>query len=133
MTDSVTKFRNIIVCEDIRDEVGNKKSLMGVLSGDILVPTFPATVQIAVFFEYLPDSDDGDHLSIGFRLLRGDGEIANGGMQAIVAPKQTASFVLPRALITFENETTFKMLASVNGRPEEEILSRKIGKAPPTS
>jgi hypothetical protein len=133
VTDSATKLRNVIVCEDIRDEIGNKKSLMGVLTGDILVPAFPATIQIAVFFEYLPDSNDSDHLSIGFRLLVGDGEIVNGGMQATISSKQTASFALPKALITFENETTFKMLVSVNGRPEEEILSRRIGKAPPTS
>jgi hypothetical protein len=38
----VGKFYNVILCDDIREEIGNKKSLMGIFGGDVLVPRFPA-------------------------------------------------------------------------------------------
>jgi hypothetical protein len=133
VTATFNKFRNVIVCEDIRDEVGNKRSLMGVMAGDILVAGFPATLQIAIFLDYAPDADDGDHLSIEFRLVQGDVEIAKGGMEAAILPGLPANFILPRALVTFEKESTFRMFVSINQRPEQEILSKKIGQASVTS
>lgn len=60
----VGTFRNVVVCEDVRDEVGNKRSLMGVFSGDITVQQFPAIVQLAVYLEYAPDKDDSEGLSL---------------------------------------------------------------------
>jgi len=117
------------VCEDIRDEVGNKKSIMGMLSGDIVVPGFPAIVQIAIYFEYAPDAADGNALDIDFRLLIDELEIAKGSMKADIAGKALANFILPRGLLTFDKESSFKMTASVNKRPEIEIVSKKIVKA----
>jgi len=67
----VGTFRNVVVCEDVRDEVGNKRSLMGVFSGDITVQQFPAIVQLAVYLEYAPDKDDSEgRLSLISNLAR---------------------------------------------------------------
>lgn len=131
MTEQPNRFRNVIVCEDIRDEVGNKKSLMGVLSGDILVPSFPATIKIAVFMEYYPGADDGGQLSAEFRILQDDIEIAKGKMEAkSIRPEHPATFVFPTGLVVFEKEATFRLYASVNKRPEQEIVSKRVGKLP---
>jgi hypothetical protein len=35
---------DVIYCDDIRHEVGNKLSFMGVYTGELLVPGFPATL-----------------------------------------------------------------------------------------
>jgi len=121
-----SKFGSVIVCEDIRDEIGNKKSLMGVMGGDILVPNFPATLKIAIYMEYHPDAKDREHLSLEIRLLQDDTEIAKGKMESAKAIKGVATFVLPTGLITFDKEVNFKLLASVNGRPEQEILNKKV-------
>ena len=116
----------MIVCEDIRDEINNKKSLMGVLAGDILAPGFPAQLQIAIFFEYVPGSEDGDTVKIEFRLLQDDTEIAKGSIESPVLPAQTISAVLPRAIVVFPDKMTFRMLVTVNGRPEQEIMRKKV-------
>jgi Family of unknown function (DUF6941) len=121
-----TKFRNAILCEDIRDEVGNKKSLMGTISGDVLVREFPVTLRLAIYMEYVPEASDGDHLSVEFRLLQNETEIAKGKMESSVQPGLVSNFVLPMAFVTFEKEATFRMCASVNNGPEEEILSKKV-------
>lgn len=119
------KFSNVIVCEDIRDEVGNKKSLMGVIGGDILVPEYPATIKIAVYMEYNPNDKDREKLIVEFRLLQDEKEIAKGKLEA-ATPIKSATFILPTGLVTFDKDASFKIVASVNGRPEEEVLSKMV-------
>jgi hypothetical protein len=133
VTPNTSKFRNIIVCEDVRDEIGNKKSLMGVMGGDILVATFPATLQIAIFFEYLPSDNDPDSISVSFRILIDDAEVATGNLQAAIANKShPVMFVLPRGFVTFEKPATFKFCATVSGKSEEELVAKTIGLNPPS-
>lgn len=127
------KFRNIILCEDVRDELGNKKSLMGILGGDILVPHFPAVLKIALYMEYVPESAEEKAVTVEFRILQDDAEIAKGKMEAEISPGQTANFILPQALISFEKDTVFQFNASVNGEAEEAILNKKVMKTPATS
>jgi hypothetical protein len=40
---------HVIMCDDLRREVGNKMSLMGVYSGDILLNRLPSTLKSLVF------------------------------------------------------------------------------------
>jgi hypothetical protein len=124
------KIQNVILCEDIRDEIGNKKSLMGIMGGDILVAQFPATLQIAVYFEYAPDPDERDDFALEFRVWQGDVEIGKGAMQAPLQSSQVVSLVLPRALVGFEQEGSFRITASIRGGEEFEILNKKFMKAP---
>ena len=130
MAQTNSKFRNIIFCEDIRDEVGNKRSLMGVVAGDLLVATFPAVVQTAVYFEYAAEKRDGENLSIEFRMLQDDAEIGKGRMEANISHNKQAIFVLPRGYIQFNKPATFRIVGSVNGAPEQEIMSKRILQMP---
>jgi len=120
------RFRNIILCEDIREEAGNKKSLMGVLAGDIIVPAFPATLSVAVYFEYLPDTDDGDEFAIDFRLWQDDEELAVGEVRAPIQPGKVVTLVLPRALSVFERAKTFRMTVKGQSGEEFELLNKKV-------
>ena len=43
-----------VLCEDIRDELHNKHSLIGVYSGDILVSEIPASISLAFYLEIEP-------------------------------------------------------------------------------
>lgn len=119
-----SKFRNVILCEDIRDETGNRKSLMGVLSGDILVATLPAVIQIALFFQYHPDKNDAEDISIAMRFVDDKIEMMKGKTEG----KSTGiiTVAIPKGVATFEKETTFRVLVSVNGGAEEEILTKKV-------
>ena len=38
---SITRHLEVIFCDDIREEVGNKISYMGVYSADLTVPVLP--------------------------------------------------------------------------------------------
>jgi hypothetical protein len=122
----VGSFRNVIVCEDIREELGNKKSLMGIFPGDIVVQNLPATMQITFYIEYMPDSEDGENISFQFRLLENDQEFAKGGGTAPLVPKQIATIVLPRGIITFDKECKLRLLVSVKTGLEQELLAKRI-------
>jgi len=45
------KVRNVIFCEDIREEKSNKHILIGVFGGDLHVAEFPAFIRLAIFTE----------------------------------------------------------------------------------
>ena len=123
------KFRNIILCDDIREETHNKKSLMGVFGGDVVVAAMPATINIAVYAEY----DKGDDLISNFelRLVQDETEIAKASLRFDPqTPATVLSLVLPRAMVIFEKDCVFKIVASVDGSPEVEILSKRVFRAP---
>ena len=81
---------------------------MGVLSGDILVPAFPATIQVAVFMQYLTDESDPPHLSVIMRLTQDEIEMARVTLEADVPPTQTATFIIPKGFATFEKRNVFQ-------------------------
>jgi hypothetical protein len=53
---SVVKFTAVVLCDDIRREISNKDILIGVYSGDIVVPTFPAFINAAFWLEGVPET-----------------------------------------------------------------------------
>lgn len=53
---SVVKFTAVILCDDIRREISNKDILIGVYSGDIVVPAFPALINAAFWLEGVPET-----------------------------------------------------------------------------
>jgi hypothetical protein len=122
------RFRSVIVCDDIREEIGNKKSLMGILAGDILTASMPANVQIAFYIDYLPTDDGNDQIS--FQLLQDETEIAKGRLEVDAKRTRHASLIVPKALIRFEHECTFRMLASINGGETMELLRKQVSLNP---
>jgi hypothetical protein len=96
-----SEFRNVIVCEDVREEIGNKKSLMGLLSGDILVPQFPAQIKLAFYIEYLPPKDVVAERDLEFIIVLGDNSPISGKVR--IGPVQdVANIVIPSALAKFK-------------------------------
>lgn len=119
-------FRNVVLCEDIRDELGNKKSLMGVLGADIAVPSFPTTIKVAFYIEYEVQPEDNDSLRATFRFKEAGVLVAEGKFEAATAPGRLATFVIPSGLLTVENETEISLSMAINDRPEQELLNRKV-------
>lgn len=122
-------FRNAILCEDIRDEVGNKKTLVGVFSGDIVVGEFPANIRVAVYFEYLPP-ESSEERNLDLVLMLGDALILKLQAQIPLA-KGMASLVLPQGLLTIEGETEI-IVKSGSGDEMVEVLKKKIIKGNPS-
>ncbi|HET9244674.1 MAG TPA: hypothetical protein VFO15_02615 [Xanthobacteraceae bacterium] len=130
MNDTKDKFRNVILCEDIRDEVGAKRSLMGVFGGDIVVQSLPAQIQIAAYIEYIPDVSNGERVTFDIRMMRDDTEMMKAHAVAPMEHGKPATLILPRGLATFEKNCTLRLLIAVNGGAEIEILSKRIQQGP---
>jgi hypothetical protein len=126
----VGTFQNVIVCEDVREEIGGKKSLIGVFPGDILVPQFPITLQLALYFEYKPEKI-GSSTTLEFRLMQDDTEMAKGrAVTQLGITDEIAAVILPRGLAGFDHPCKFRLLVSENGAPEIEVVSKRIAIAP---
>lgn len=126
MTSDQNKIKNRILCEDVRKEVGNKQSLIGVIGGDVLVDDFPATLQLAIYAEYVADPGESGELSIKFKLWQDNEEIAAGVISSVVKPDQSVSLILPCAMITFEKAATFRMTASIRDGAEFILIQKRI-------
>jgi hypothetical protein len=127
VTENKHNFRAVIVCEDIRQEVNGKWSLMGVFSGDIVVQDFPAEIQLAFYIEYLPDSDEvGRMIKFDFKLLQDDTEMVKGHSESKIESGQTGTIILPRGIASFEKESRLRVFISVNEREEIEIVNKRI-------
>src|SRR5437016_4263997 len=109
-------FRNVILCEDIRDEAGNKKSLMGVISGDLILGDLPALIHVALFAEYERTTLKADTITI--KVMQNDEEIATVGLEIPDGGSHTAAVVLPRAIVRFEQECTLSFRARFREGPE---------------
>ena len=118
---SAHKFLNVVACDDVRDEVGNKKSLMGAFAGDLLVQTFPAQVQIAVYIQFQPDASRTANV-LKIRLYVEDEQLIEGTM-TVTPTDRPAAVVLPKGVVTFDKPSTFRVTASVDDGEFEELLS----------
>lgn len=128
------RFCNIILCEDVRDEIGGKHSLMGVFSGDILIPIFPATIQLATYFQYemgKSAQSEGkvaqDEIDFAITMFVDDRKIATGRMNAPVkGGEKFANFVMPKSLLTFDKPSRYRLVITLSDGRELEILNKQI-------
>jgi hypothetical protein len=71
-----TRHMWAVVCDDIRQEVGNKQSHMGIYTGEILLPTLPLTMpKLCVVLNVRTLSTDPFKRLI-VRVLKDDAELA---------------------------------------------------------
>lgn len=72
-------FLETIYCDDVRSEVGNKLSYMGVYGSNFLVPAFPTVLPkiCAVMLLHLPESTSA--ATVTFSLLCNEREIGRAG------------------------------------------------------
>ena len=135
MTDNTPNFVAVVLCEDIRDELGNKKSLMGVIAGDIIVAELPAVIQLALFSLY--QRPNLESAQIDLTLLQDEEEIAKARVAIPAGGTYIASAIIPKSLLRFERECVFSIKAKFADGPETKIAEKKIIKGnllglPPT-
>ncbi len=64
-----------VVCDDVRSEVGNKHSYIGVFSGDIIVPSFPTTLSKLCAIMNVRTVTDDPLTKLIFRILQDEAEL----------------------------------------------------------
>lgn len=87
-----SRHLEVIYCDDIREEIGNKLSYMGVYSGELTVPAAPVMLsKLCISVKVVTDISDPLQ-EIEVRVLRGEEqtELLSTGM--IPAPTDTPSF-----------------------------------------
>jgi hypothetical protein len=69
----MTPNRTVIAqfCDDVRQEIGNKFSLMGCYGTDLYVPTFPITLPKLCAFVHVRTPREQPFLRLTLRLVRG--------------------------------------------------------------
>ena len=126
MAHSILKdFKNVVLCEDIRQEKNNKHILIGVYSGDLIFTSFPAEVRLTFYIEYLPAATG--HYDINFRLRVGKKKILSFIVKAEVDdPLSIGVLPIPIMMYNFKEETILLLEVSVNESNWKQLITKKI-------
>jgi hypothetical protein len=118
-------FQTRLLCEDIRNELGNKRTLVGVFSGDIIVEKFPATLSLAAYFEYLPATIGEQR--IDFLIRYDDAKLFDfGGVLSIEEPTKVVVLTLPRLNVTLAQAGELKIEVAIPPSSPETLLLKKV-------
>lgn len=127
MTDRLDSsvFRNVLFCDDVRREIGNKRTIVGVFSGDIVVSNVPAVVPLATYIEFIPISLDDNEIE--FRFVVAGEPIAT--LKATLGDRQmgvVAVLELPKIAIHVEHPTEVSLDAQIKDRPTQRLVTKKV-------
>lgn len=117
-----------MMCEDVRDELGNKKSIMGIFSGDVLVSEFPAQFRIAFYIEYVPPKEIREQ-GIDFTLTIANENVAAGKIIVPAQHSDVVSVVIPQGLARFSEPGNIILKVGPEG-DALEILNKKVRLTP---
>jgi len=120
------KLEYHIICEDIRQEVGNKRSLMGIYPGDVILTPIPSVIPKLCFHLVFSRLKAGDNF--GIQLLDPDNKKV-GSIDNIKVPEKPrvsqGVFELGFMGINVKKEGTYR-LAIVFGEEEKAEQEIKI-------
>lgn len=126
---SITRHLEVIFCDDIREEVGNKISFMGVYSADLTVPVLPIVLnKLCIVVRAITNNSDPFE-SLNVSIFQGDDSAAliNTGPIALPivnpdskeSPLQVVQLTFMLTPYQIDKETTIKVKATT----EREELS----------
>ncbi len=102
------EIRAVVACDDVRQEQNNKHILIGVYNGTIVVPGFPAELQLSWWLQvYTTETGKFD---LELQLIRDDtSKLLRAMLQFEVHEKGWASLVLPKVPIQFQGPGKLKL------------------------
>lgn len=104
------RFAHTIWCDDIRQEVGNKPSFMGVFTGGVLLPSLPAILARLGVQTWVVSPIDLPIQSLELQIVRDDGVVL-----AEIKPEVPPHTAFPRV----EDATTQQIVVGVVMGPVE--------------
>lgn len=120
------KFGNVVICEHVVASSGNKHTLIGTYSGDILVAVIPARIPIAFYIEYTP-TEGNLTKPIEIHVKLNGKKIA--GLVAEYDPSSDSKeglIILPNMAITLDKPSVFELTASVEGEKPTLLVKKRI-------
>jgi len=119
MTDTETfVFRSVIICDEVREEVGGKQFLIGVYSGVVLLPYAPYwTAQLSFRFEVAPKLSHYDHVDC--TILRPNSSIFVHETKALDVrfPNYPMNLEFILSGLNFEQVGEYTILLAMDGTP----------------
>lgn len=120
----VSVFRNAVLCDDIRQEKNNKYILIGVFSGDVVVPQFPATLALSLYAEYFSDTPGQQNATLIYA-LSGEKKIEAHAKISIRSPG-TATLALPPVPIEFPEPGELTISVQLTDSEPFELLRKQV-------
>lgn len=113
-----------LLCEDVREEINNKHTLIGVYIGDVLISRIPGNMSIALFVE-LDVKKEGKQ-SIQLRLSGpGDHEaVLNADLNFIGVGSSTLK--TPRIELLVDKEGIFRIDLSEDGETWINLIEKSV-------
>lgn len=115
---------NAIVCEDVRLELYNKLTLVGVYAGDIIMAEMPGAIGLAFYLELISPTLGTTEFAIQVSL--GSTRVAQiEGQMDISDTEQSAILTLPRNGFSVTDDTVLTVEFRVASQADYEICVRK--------
>jgi uncharacterized protein (UPF0218 family) len=121
-----------IACEDVREERGNKISVMGMFTDQVAVAEFPADIRVAFFFTVRSPEIQNVPLKVRVTV---DGEEAGLAVVHLVytTAAKLANVILPMGAIRLQDEGHFAISMRVEDSEEwVEVLRKTVTRGPVT-
>ena len=125
-------IKTAILCEDVRQETGNKHSLMGVFSGDIVIyGKEPTELFVSFYLEMTGVPIGPKNLLIK---ISGPGD-GSAKITAAAEVKSEGTMVLagPKMALVLEKSGTFELAVGETEDDLEVVISKTVTFADPTS
>lgn len=125
-----TETMHVVFCDDIREEVGSKRSLMGIYQAEMFVSSMPVILPKLCAYVNLTFPNGKEISKIEVKIVSGINKeellttgafnpqnIENGSLEDLGIPYSSKTIALALVLSPFsiESETTLQVLAEVDG------------------
>lgn len=124
--------KNALLCDDIRREHGNNKHiLIGVFSGDMVIPDFPGAVAPCLYVERFMNAPGSYEISLEYRV--GKRQWTPVRAKAEVGAPGVAAFAFPQVLVEVTEPSRLEIYLKVGDEKPVRVIDKKIVRASPTA
>jgi hypothetical protein len=111
----------VVMCDDIRREATGKDILIGVYSGDVVVPSFPVQVSSAFWLDIKPKELGPAELELRVSLTGKEPVVLKAG----IAVHQIGNFSLSLPTLQIVAESESEIILEIKDGDRWEVLKRK--------
>jgi len=118
-------FPVVLMCDDVRKETNKKRTIVGSYGGDVLVQHFPASLPIAFYMHFVPQSTEA--INVELFISVDDDPLANA--KATLSNHKAGDAIaidLPQTFVQFTKPAVVKLEASIENGPKLLLISKRI-------
>lgn len=125
MAGKAPKIRNALICDDVRQEVNGKHFLIGVYSGDILVPEFPAALALSAYLEI--DAPTVGEQELHIRFCGPDGPLSGiRGAIEVQDTRHALALPTPRLPVALDRECEIAVEVSFDDKRWTTAVRKQV-------